>query len=84
MRLVLALSVKDSTHGESVEMSVYPLCGSPENYFVYRLFAAAAFLISAAPFVASASDSKPNMPEYFLPTTWATTKSMLMPASAMA
>ena len=51
----------------------------------YRVFlAAAAFRIIAAHFVASASDSKPKTAEYFLPTTWATTKSMLMPASAMA
>jgi|SRR5215831_19244250 len=55
-----------------------------KTIFVYCLFAAAAFLIAAAPFVASASDSKPNMAEYFLPITWATTKSMLMPSSAMA
>jgi hypothetical protein len=48
------------------------------------LFLAAAFRMIAAHFVASASDSNPKTAEYFLPTTWATRKSMLIPAPAMA
>jgi hypothetical protein len=52
---------------------------------LYLFFlAAAAFRIIAAHFVASASDSNPKTAEYFLPTTWATRKSMLIPAPAMA
>jgi hypothetical protein len=45
---------------------------------------AVAFRIIAAHLVASASDSNPKTAEYFLPTTWAKRKSMLMPALAMA
>jgi hypothetical protein len=54
----------------------------PVLYFFF--LAAVAFRIIAAHFVASASDSNPKTAEYFLPTTWATRKSMLIPAPAMA
>ena len=46
--------------------------------------AVAAFLITAAPFLASASFSKPITAEYFLPMTWATRNARLMPAPATA
>ena len=55
------------------------------EHIVYLFFLAApAFRIIAAHLVASASDANPKTAEYFLPTTWAKRKSMLMPASAMA
>jgi hypothetical protein len=55
-----------------------------QNYVAYLFLAAPAFRIIAAHFVASESDSNPKTAEYFLPTTWATTKSMLIPALAIA
>jgi hypothetical protein len=54
------------------------------NGFDHFFLAAPAFRIIAAHFVASASDSNPKTAEYFLPITWATRKSMLIPAPAMA
>src|SRR2546425_11769575 len=45
---------------------------------------AVAFLITVAALRVSASVSKPKMPEYLLPTACATTKLMLIPASAIA
>jgi len=55
-----------------------------ENIWAYLFCVAPAFRIIAAHFAASASDSNPKTAEYFFPTTWATRKSRLIPASAMA
>src|SRR5262249_60440904 len=75
---------QNATPASSASSGVANICRSRENYFVYRFFAAVALRIIAAHFVASASDSNPKTAEYFLPTTWARRKSMLIPAPAMA
>src|SRR5215471_11083918 len=64
-------------------MAECPFC-SETDCVVYLFLAAVAFRIIAAHFVASVSDSNPKTAEYFRPTTCATRKSTLIPASAMA